>query len=148
MQGVQSNSYSIPVEVDGGLREQTGGSELSHSGRTVAVVCPSSLGSEVPPPPYSELFPDPLPSYWEATGERRVFERCTSIQLANIYAAMRSEPDIDPPEPAHRRVECLRDAFCGCSLERLIRMMLIPTMCLLVCVLIVILLEIYTSSDP
>lgn len=148
MPGVQSNSgYSSPVLVDDGLMEQTGDS--SHSGRSVVVIHPSSLLPEVPPPPYSELFPDSLPSYWEAIGEGPVLGRCTMIQLANIRAAARNEPVIDlPPEPAHRRVACLHNAFSGCSLEILIRMLLIPTLCLLVCVLIVILLEIYKSSDP
>lgn len=152
MQGVPSNGggYSSPVEVDDGLMAPTRDSELSHSGRSVAVVHPSSLGP--PPPPYSELFPDSLPSYWEATGEGRVLARCTMIQLANIRAAGRNEPVIvSPPEPAHRRVECL-DAFCRCSLEGLARnwplVLLCPTLCLLVCVLIVILVEIYTASDP
>ena len=151
MPGVQGNSgYSSPVLVDDGLMEQTGDS--SHSGRSVAVVRPSSLLPEFPPPPYSELFPVSLPSYWEATGESPVVARCTMTQLANMRAIGegRDEPFVvlPPQEPAHRRVECLHDAFCRCSLERLTRMLLIPAMCLLVCVLIVLLLEIYSSSDP
>ena len=150
MPEVQSNrGYSSPVLVDDGLMEQTGDS--SHSGRSVVVIRPSSLLPEVPPPSYSELFPVSLPSYCEATGESRVVARCTMTQLANMRAIGegRDEPFVvlPPQEPAHRRVECLHDAFCRCSLERIARMMLIPTMCLLVCVLIVILVEVFTPSD-
>ena len=164
MHGIQSDSgcYSNPVGVNDALTVQTESSESSHSGRSVFVISPSSSRSEDPPPPYSELFPASLPSYWEATGEweetgeSRVVARCTMTQLANIRAGMRAmneerdEPFVvlPPQEPAHRRVECLHDAFCRCSLERIARMMLIPTMCLLVCVLIVILVKIYTPSAP
>ena len=159
MQGVQSNSggYSSPVEVDYGLMGQTEGSELSHSGRSVAVVHSSSLRPEVPPPPYSELFPASLPSYWEAVGEGRDVARCTMNQLANIRAIGEGQdiepvPVRSPPELAHRRVESLNDAFCGCSLEGLARnwplVLLVPTLCFLVCVLIVVLVKINTGPDP
>ena len=133
MQGVQSNGggYSIPVDVDGGLMEQTGGSELSHSGRSIAAVCPSSLQPGVPPPRYSELFPVSLPSYREAVGEGR-----------------------DPGSPQalpHRRVECLNDALCRCSWEGLARnwqlMLLMPPLCILLCVIIVVLVKIDTLPE-
>ena len=154
MQGVSSTGggYSRTVVVDDSLMAPTRDSELGHSGRSVAAVHPSSL--DPPPPPYSELFPDSLPSYWEATGEGRHVKRLTMTQLANIRAvgAGRYDPIlVGPLEPAHRRVECL-DACCRCSLEGLARnwplLLLCPTLCLLVCVLIVILVEIYTASDP
>ena len=156
MQGVQgdSGSYSSSVEVDDGLMGQTGDS--SHSGRSVAVISPSSLQPEVPPPPYSELFPVSLPSYWEATGERRVFARCTMTQLANMRAIVEGRVRlpilVSPPELAHRRIECLNDAFCRRLLEGLARnwhlVLLVASLCFLVCVLIVILVKVFTPSAP
>lgn len=154
MQGVQSNSqsnsggYRSPV-VDDGLMEQTGGS--SHSGRSIAVVSPSSLGPEDPPPPYPELIPDSLPTYWQAIGVERGLARGTMIQLANIRAAGRNEP-VPPPELAHRRVECLNNAFCRSSSECLTRnwllLLLFPTLSLLLCVIIVTVLKAHSISDP
>ena len=156
MQGIQSNSgsYSSSVEVDDGLMGQTGGS--SHSRHSVAVIGPSSLQPEDPPPPYSESFPVSLPSYWEATGERRVVARCTMTQLANMRAIgegrVRPPILVSPPELAHRRIECLNDAFCRRLLECLARnwhfVLLISSLCFLVCVLIVVLVELSTPSDP
>lgn len=155
MQGVQSNSgsYSSRVEVDDGLMGQTGGS--SHSGPGVAVISPSSLQPEVPPPPYSELFPDSPPSYWESTGERRVVVRCTMTQLANMRAigeeGVRPPSPVPPPELAHRPIECLNDAFCRRLLEWLARnwqfVLLISALCILVCVFIVVLVEVSRPSD-
>ena len=109
MQGIQSNSasYINLVEVDGSLIEQTGSSEVSHSGRSVAVIHPSSLRPEVPPPSYSELFPYSLPSYYEAVGPGVEFSEIPASQPSSIE----QEQDIESAESpssralAQRRVE-------------------------------------------
>lgn len=101
MHGVQSDSraFAQPAELSFTTLQQTAGDGANHRGRDVVITSEPvmlKLG-DISPPPYSDIYHAPPPSYLEATGQE--------AEPRHVEAS---------PAPAQRRLEDPNCCSCRC----------------------------------